>query len=108
MYKLPHDWHLMAQDIALDTRADVLHAVLEGCGYQGLEGSKARCRPSVLLANFTPDICRSVSQSWQHGSPGYEVMFLICFFNRQEIEILKRDKEQACFDLEELSTQVGY
>jgi hypothetical protein len=34
-------------------------------------------------------------------------MFLICFFNRQEIEVLKRDKEQACCDLEELSTQVG-
>lgn len=41
MYKLPHDWHLMAQDMALDTRADVLHAVLEVWGCQGLEGSKA-------------------------------------------------------------------
>ena len=41
-------------------------------------------------------------------SPGCEVMFLICFFNREEIKILKRDKEQACFALEELGTQVGY
>lgn len=41
-------------------------------------------------------------------SPGCQVMFLICFFNREEIEVLKRDKEQACFDLEELGTQVGY
>lgn len=35
-------------------------------------------------------------------------MLLICFFNRREIEVLKRDKQQAYFDLEELSTQVGY
>ena len=36
------------------------------------------------------------------------VILLTFFFNRKEIEVLKRDKEKACSEMEELRTQVKY
>lgn len=37
-----------------------------------------------------------------------KVILLIVLFNRKEIELLKRDKEKACSEMEELNKQVQY
>lgn len=37
-----------------------------------------------------------------------KVILLILLFNRKEIELLKRDKEKACSEMEELNKQVKY
>lgn len=51
MYKLPHAWHPMAQDMAFDTSAEMLHVALEGWGCQCLAGSKAW--HSLVMAHCT-------------------------------------------------------
>lgn len=84
-------------------------ALEEGLGLPVFGGEQGLAQPGGGTLCSSPALTTSqLVRAGGRAGHGCEVMFSICFFNREEIEVLKRDKEQACFDLEELGTQVVY